>query len=145
MQGHALYYGRGGLADEWFDKLGYTLPYRVNVADFILDLSSADVHTESKSVFLAVLSAVLPSVLAVCDNSSPDQCDVQPLTYGPACYLPKPWCPVHICKVPVFLGLVLHCLLQDAVLCWAVITNMAVTVSFQACAVHLAPPRFQLY
>lgn len=48
LQGHALYYGRGSLADEWFDKLGYTLPYRVNVADFILDLSSADVYTESK-------------------------------------------------------------------------------------------------
>lgn len=47
-QGHALYYGRGDLADEYFDKLGYTLPYRVNVADFILDLSSADVYTESR-------------------------------------------------------------------------------------------------
>lgn len=53
LQGHALYYGRGSLADEWFDKLGYTLPYRVNVADFILDLSSADVHTESRSVSCA--------------------------------------------------------------------------------------------
>ena len=48
VQGHALYYGRGDLADEYFDKLGYTLPYRVNVADFILDLSSADVYTESR-------------------------------------------------------------------------------------------------
>lgn len=48
VQGHALYYGRGNLADEYFDKLGYTLPYRVNVADFILDLSSADVYTESR-------------------------------------------------------------------------------------------------
>ncbi|KAL0032350.1 hypothetical protein WJX79_006390 [Trebouxia sp. C0005] len=47
-QGHALYYGRGELADEYFDKLGYTLPYRVNVADFILDLSSADVYTEGR-------------------------------------------------------------------------------------------------
>ena len=50
VQGHALYYGRGDLADEYFDKLGYTLPYRVNVADFILDLSSADVYTESRCV-----------------------------------------------------------------------------------------------
>lgn len=48
VQGHALYYGRGELADEYFDKLGYTLPYRVNVADFILDLSSADVYTEGR-------------------------------------------------------------------------------------------------
>ena len=48
VQGHALYYGRGELADEYFDKLGYTLPYRVNVADFILDLSSADVYTEAR-------------------------------------------------------------------------------------------------
>ena len=51
VQGHALYYGRGDLADEYFDKLGYTLPYRVNVADFILDLSSADVYTESRYSF----------------------------------------------------------------------------------------------
>lgn len=52
MQGHALFYGRGDLADEYFDKLGYTLPYRVNVADFILDLSSADVYTESRYCLL---------------------------------------------------------------------------------------------
>ena len=48
LQGHALYYGRGDLADDFFDKLGYRLPYRVNVADFILDLASADVYTESR-------------------------------------------------------------------------------------------------
>ena len=43
-QGHALYYGPADKADEWFDRLGYTLPYRVNVADFILDISSGDVQ-----------------------------------------------------------------------------------------------------
>lgn len=48
MQGHALYYGRGDLADDFFDKLGYRLPYRVNVADFILDLASADVYTATR-------------------------------------------------------------------------------------------------
>ncbi|KAL3132535.1 hypothetical protein ABBQ32_009078 [Trebouxia sp. C0010 RCD-2024] len=47
-QGHALYYGRGDLADDFFDKLGYRLPYRVNVADFILDLASADVYTATR-------------------------------------------------------------------------------------------------
>ncbi|KAK9820397.1 hypothetical protein WJX72_009913 [[Myrmecia] bisecta] len=47
-KGHVMYYGRGSQADDWFDKLGYTLPYRVNVADFILDLSSADVYTDKR-------------------------------------------------------------------------------------------------
>lgn len=31
---------------EWFSSLGYTLPYGVNVADFILDLSSGVVTTK---------------------------------------------------------------------------------------------------
>lgn len=43
LQGHALYYGSAQLADSFFEVLGAHLPYRVNVADFILDLSSADV------------------------------------------------------------------------------------------------------
>jgi hypothetical protein len=33
------------LADDFFEMLGYKLPYRVNVADFILDLASGDVST----------------------------------------------------------------------------------------------------
>ena len=43
-----MYYGRAAETVEWFAKLGYTLPYRVNTADFILDLSSADVSTEKR-------------------------------------------------------------------------------------------------
>ena len=35
--------GRAQLADEFFNVLGAHLPYRVNVADFILDLASGDV------------------------------------------------------------------------------------------------------
>ncbi|CAL8462005.1 g1536 [Coccomyxa elongata] len=48
-QGHALYYGRAQLADEYFQRLGYQLPYRVNVADFILDLASADVSAPGRN------------------------------------------------------------------------------------------------
>ncbi|EIE25035.1 P-loop containing nucleoside triphosphate hydrolase protein [Coccomyxa subellipsoidea C-169] len=52
-QGHALYYGRAQLADEYFDRLGYQLPYRVNVADFILDLASADFLIRASERYLA--------------------------------------------------------------------------------------------
>ena len=45
---HAMYYGRASETVEWFAKLGYTLPYRINAADFILDLSSADVSTDKR-------------------------------------------------------------------------------------------------
>ena len=48
VQGHALYYGRAQLADDYFEKMGYPLPYRVNVADFILDLASGDVSIEGR-------------------------------------------------------------------------------------------------
>ena len=43
-----MYYGRAAETVQWFAKLGYTLPYQVNTADFILDLSSADVSTEKR-------------------------------------------------------------------------------------------------
>ena len=42
-QGHVLYYGAAQQAIEFFNLLGYTLPYRVNAADFLLDLASGDV------------------------------------------------------------------------------------------------------
>ena len=48
MQGHALYYDRAQLADAYFEHLGYQLPYRVNVADFILDLASGDVSASGR-------------------------------------------------------------------------------------------------
>lgn len=48
IQGHALYYGRAQLADDYFQKMGYHLPYRVNVADFILDLASGDFSVDDR-------------------------------------------------------------------------------------------------
>ena len=45
---HAMYYGRASETVDWFAKLGYTLPYRINAADFILDLASADVSTDKR-------------------------------------------------------------------------------------------------
>ena len=43
-----MYYGRAQQAAEWFHQLGYTLPYRVSLADFILDLASGDVATPDR-------------------------------------------------------------------------------------------------
>lgn len=43
-----MYYGPAEHAIDWFDRLGYTLPYRVNAADFILDLASSDVATQKR-------------------------------------------------------------------------------------------------
>ncbi|CAL5220454.1 g2473 [Coccomyxa viridis] len=44
-EGHAMYYGRANLAAHWFHTLGFTCPYGVNVADFILDVSSGAVNS----------------------------------------------------------------------------------------------------
>ena len=42
------------MAADWFHKLGYTLPYGTNVADFILDLASGaillDERYESRAI-----------------------------------------------------------------------------------------------
>ena len=46
---HSIYYGDAQLATEWFHKLGYTIPYLINAADFILDLASGDVSTKKVS------------------------------------------------------------------------------------------------
>ena len=46
---HPIYYGDAQLATEWFHKLGYTIPYLINAADFILDLASGDVSTKKIS------------------------------------------------------------------------------------------------
>ena len=43
-----MYYGRASEAVDWFEKMGYQLPYRINTADFILDLASADVSTDKR-------------------------------------------------------------------------------------------------
>ena len=36
------------MAADWFHKLGYTLPYGTNVADFILDLASGAILTDER-------------------------------------------------------------------------------------------------
>ncbi len=36
------------MAADWFHRLGYTLPYGTNVADFILDLASATVASPKR-------------------------------------------------------------------------------------------------
>jgi hypothetical protein len=43
-----MYYGSAEQAVDWFDLMGYTLPYRVNAADFLLDLASGDVSTDKR-------------------------------------------------------------------------------------------------
>lgn len=48
MQGHALYYGRAQLVDDFFGRLDYQLPHRVNVADFILDIASGDIAANGR-------------------------------------------------------------------------------------------------
>ncbi|KAK9826122.1 hypothetical protein WJX81_005488 [Elliptochloris bilobata] len=42
-EGHTMYYGAATMAADWFHALGFTMPYGVNVADFILDLASGAV------------------------------------------------------------------------------------------------------
>ncbi|KAK9815539.1 hypothetical protein WJX72_005401 [[Myrmecia] bisecta] len=48
-EGHAMYYGRADKAADWFYQLGYSMPFGINTADFILDLASADVSTKKLS------------------------------------------------------------------------------------------------
>ncbi|KAL4424963.1 hypothetical protein ABPG77_002848 [Micractinium sp. CCAP 211/92] len=47
-QGHLLYYGSADAAGDWFGAQGYTLPYRVSLPDFLLDLSNGDVATDAR-------------------------------------------------------------------------------------------------
>ena len=47
-EGHAIYYGASGVAADWFHRLGFTLPYGVNAADFLLDVASGDVGSASR-------------------------------------------------------------------------------------------------
>ncbi|GAB4821556.1 hypothetical protein N2152v2_008602 [Parachlorella kessleri] len=48
-QGHAIYYGQGAAAAEWFGQLGVQLPYGVNVADFLLDIASGEIVGKERS------------------------------------------------------------------------------------------------
>ncbi len=43
-----MYYGRAASVDEYFSALGFPLPYRINAADHILDLASADISTPAR-------------------------------------------------------------------------------------------------
>lgn len=47
-QGHLLYYGSAAAAADWFGAQGYTLPYRVSLPDFLLDLANGDVATDAR-------------------------------------------------------------------------------------------------
>ena len=47
--GHVMYYGNAQHAVDYFEKLGFDLPPRMNAADFILDLASGQVATKGKS------------------------------------------------------------------------------------------------
>lgn len=42
-EGRAIYYGEAQAAAAWFERVGYKLPYGINVADFLLDLASGDI------------------------------------------------------------------------------------------------------
>ena len=48
LQGHPMYYGQAQQAADWFSQLGYTLPYGMSLADFILDLASGEVATDDR-------------------------------------------------------------------------------------------------
>ena len=39
------------MAADWFHRLGYTLPYGTNIADFISDLASATIHSAKRCAF----------------------------------------------------------------------------------------------
>lgn len=46
-EGSTMYYGHAQLAVDWFNHMGQTLPYGVNIADHILDLACGDIpHLE---------------------------------------------------------------------------------------------------
>lgn len=71
LQGHAMYYGPAEHAIDWFDRLGYTLPYGINAADFILDLASSDVATKKRCGTCRLPLRCIPqrcvSLCACCD------------------------------------------------------------------------------
>ena len=83
-QGHAMYYGRADAVDEWFRRLGAELPYRMNVADYILDLASGDAIVTGRYVQYqfwntsAPIRRVVPKracYRSVCfNNQGPDIC-----------------------------------------------------------------------
>lgn len=53
-----MYYGEAAAAVEFFDGLGYRLPYGINTADFLLDLASGDVAGGGRWVSLGGWAAV---------------------------------------------------------------------------------------
>lgn len=79
-QGHALYYGHAQAAVDFFERLGYTIPPRVNAADFILDLASGEVSGwvgdgEASRVALISMSETLLAARPL-DGFDPDDEDV---------------------------------------------------------------------
>jgi ABC-type multidrug transport system ATPase subunit len=47
--GHALYYGDAQQSVDYFERVGYPIPPRVNAADFILDLASGEVSSKTRN------------------------------------------------------------------------------------------------
>ena len=47
--GHALYYGDAQQAVDYFERVGYPIPPRVNAADFILDLASGEISSKMRN------------------------------------------------------------------------------------------------
>ncbi|KAL4542047.1 hypothetical protein Ndes2437B_g06366 [Nannochloris sp. 'desiccata'] len=47
--GHALYYGDAQQAVDYFERVGYPIPPRVNAADFILDLASGEISSKTRN------------------------------------------------------------------------------------------------
>ncbi len=64
-----MYYGSAKHAVDWFGRLGYTLPYGINAADFILDLASSDVATDKRHT-LPPVSQLNAAEASCCCNSA---------------------------------------------------------------------------
>ncbi len=81
-----MYYGSAKDAIDWFDRLGYTLPYGINAADFILDLSSSDVGTQKRCT-AAAGQKIFDVSLTV--SSSGQQCVITMATNMPLRFAPS--------------------------------------------------------
>ena len=47
-EGHAIYHGDAHMAAQYFESVGYKVPFGVNVADFMLDLASGDIASDAR-------------------------------------------------------------------------------------------------
>lgn len=91
-QGHLLYYGSAAAAADWFSSHGYTLPYRVSLPDFLLDLANGDVATHARCAHAppTVCTCLCPAGQAWPRPMSAVTTCGQP---GPACLAAHPAAP----------------------------------------------------